>query len=424
MTLSSAKIKRGILTLYRLIFLSPCPSGLVSWRYILPTGDRRIRLHRIFWWTASTRLFGILGLIIQLWLYLRWILWSGWRSSWRMVRRLGPQIAVKEQIPTSTQLFITLKLSLGWCITPFDVYRFGLYKQPEKALDYVYDRETHAYHACQNQQKVKTTDSLKLLQDKLALENRLKELGIPVVMSDQSIAQDCSLPLARLIGKLDRAFCKTRSGNQGLGAFAAWRNDAGLTGRTFQGQNLADSAAVEKAWQALLQRDEGLIQPLLSNHPLLAAMAEGDEAITVRYISQYENLSLACLSATLEVPAGLHPQTRRMTYAILPIDAGSGTLQPWPAGSRLSEESRNRQQAVIERGPADRLLPHWRGLVEFSHCAHRQFPDLAAIAWDWVITPEGPVLLEGNSGWGTATPQMLKGGFLTTEAASTLRNDI
>lgn len=423
MTLSSAKIKRGIFMLYRLIFLNSRPSGLVSWRYLLPISDRRMRLHRTFWWTASTRLFGILGLIIQLWLFLRWMLWSGWRNSWRTVRQLGPEIAVKEQIPVSRQLFITLKLSLGWCITPFEVYRFELYKQPEKALDYVYDRETHAYHAWRNQNKEKTTDSLELLQDKSALENRLRDRGIPVVISVQSIAQDCSLPLARLIGQLDRVFCKTRSGNQGLGAFAAWRNDAGLTGKTFQGQNLTDSAAVEKAWRALLRRDEGLIQPLLSNHPLLAAMAEGDEAITVRYISQFENLSLTCLSATLEVPTGLHHQTRRMTYAILPIDAGSGTLQSWPADSRLSEENRNRQQAVIERGTADRLLPHWRDLVEFSHRAHRQFPDLVAIAWDWVITPEGPVLLEGNSGWGTATPQMLKGGFLTTEAVPTLRTD-
>jgi hypothetical protein len=40
------------------------------------------------------------------------------------------------------------------------------------------------------------------------------------------------------------------------------------------------------------------------------------------------------------------------------------------------------------------------------------FPDVWAIAWDWVITPSGPVLLEGNSGWGTATPQMIQGGFL------------
>lgn len=421
MTLSSAKIKRGILKLYRLIFLNPCPSGLVSWRYLLPISDRRMRLHRTFWWTMSTRLFGILGLIIQLWLYLRWMLWSGWRNSWRTVRRLGPEIAAKEQIPVSAQLCITLKLSLGWCITPFDVYRFGLYRQPEKALDYVYDRETHAYHVWRNQNQVETTDSLELLQDKLALEKRLRELGVPVVISVQSIAQDCSLPLVQLIGQLDRVFCKTRSGNQGLGAFAAWRNDAGLTGRTFQGQNLSDSAAVEKTWRALLQRDEGLIQPLLSNHPLLAAMVEGDEAITVRYISQFENLSLTCLSATLEVPTGLHRQTLRMTYAILPIDAASGTLHLWPADSRLFEESRNRQQAVIERGPADRLLPHWRDLVDFTHRAHRQFPDLAAIAWDWVITPEGPVLLEGNSGWGAATPQMLKGGFLATEAASELR---
>jgi hypothetical protein len=51
-------------------------------------------------------------------------------------------------------------------------------------------------------------------------------------------------------------------------------------------------------------------------------------------------------------------------------------------------------------------------LVIASERAHAVFPDVWAIAWDWVLTPEGPVLLEGNSGWGTTLPQRLEGGLL------------
>jgi len=57
-------------------------------------------------------------------------------------------------------------------------------------------------------------------------------------------------------------------------------------------------------------------------------------------------------------------------------------------------------------------LPHWPALVWASHQAQTEFPDLWAIAWDWVITPSGPVLLEGNTGWGTTTSQIIQGGFL------------
>ncbi len=35
-----------------------------------------------------------------------------------------------------------------------------------------------------------------------------------------------------------------------------------------------------------------------------------------------------------------------------------------------------------------------------------------------MITPQGPRLLEGNSGWGTATPQMLIGGLLAQKSGA------
>lgn len=57
-------------------------------------------------------------------------------------------------------------------------------------------------------------------------------------------------------------------------------------------------------------------------------------------------------------------------------------------------------------------VPRWHELADYTHQAHATFPDIRAIAWDWVITPAGPVLLEGNVGWGAAMPQLMLGGFL------------
>ena len=62
--------------------------------------------------------------------------------------------------------------------------------------------------------------------------------------------------------------------------------------------------------------------------------------------------------------------------------------------------------------PENTTIPYWQDLINYTHLAHQQFPDLATLAWDWVITPTGPVLLESNTGWGTTTPQLLMGGFL------------
>jgi len=57
-------------------------------------------------------------------------------------------------------------------------------------------------------------------------------------------------------------------------------------------------------------------------------------------------------------------------------------------------------------------LPDWPLLIDASHRAQAQFPGIWAIAWDWVLTADGPVLLEGNVGWGGAVPQQLQGGWL------------
>lgn len=217
-----------------------------------------------------------------------------------------------------------------------------------------------------------------------------------------------------------RLFCRTRSGNQGRGAFTLWQTSEGLAGRGFGGQALSDTAAVEAAWQRLRALDDVLIQPCLANHPQLAAWAGCDtpdddsraDAITVRYISQWRDGAAVALSAVLEVPAGRDARTQRPTYSLLPIDPATGQVLPWPRPQPLPASARAAQARLWARIGAQRILPGWPALVAANHQAQGSFPSVWAIAWDWVLTPDGPRLLEGNSGWGTATPQQILGGFL------------
>lgn len=412
MTLTLAKLKRRGLKLLQILLFAEIPMGLMSWRYLLPIQDQRLKLHRRFWWHSA---WGALGLVLQLWLYGRWLVFSGGYRCFRVVQRLAPEVTQREGMTFFNQLVITLKLCLGYCIHPRDVYRFRLYRHPERALDYVYDRETQSFHTWQNQllDGGHPQKALQCIQDKTALETLLTGLNIPVVHTTRCITARQNQSLQSVMDGLhqNRLFCKTRSGNRGLGAFAVRQTETGLTGRTFQGQDLENTATVEAAWQALLQCDDALVQPLLANHPMLAPLAFGDEVITVRYISQLRSGVIQALSATLEVPAGREAKTQRIQYVILPIAAESGFLQACPSElqSLKTAELLARVQACL---PDNAQVPYWQDLVDYTHLAHQQFPEIASIAWDWVITPTGPVLLEGNSGWGTATPQLLAGGFL------------
>ena len=47
----------------------------------------------------------------------------------------------------------------------------------------------------------------------------------------------------------------------------------------------------------------------------------------------------------------------------------------------------------------DYQLPYWNEVKELVINAHKQFYELESIGWDIVITPNGPVILEGNDDW-------------------------
>jgi hypothetical protein len=61
---------------------------------------------------------------------------------------------------------------------------------------------------------------------------------------------------------------------------------------------------------------------------------------------------------------------------------------------------------------SDVQIPHWQELKEVAVRAQKTFRQLKAIGWDFAITENGPVLIEGNIEWGTAGIQAATGGLL------------
>lgn|GEM_PF-760625 len=397
---------------YREVIRRRLPHGVIHWRYLRPGRDERIRLHRRFWWQSRGRWPRILWGLLEAWLWFRWVSWSGWWASARAVRRLGPTVVAEEGIGLRAQYGRVLRLTLAWSISPADVYRFRLYGRPHAVADYVFGQETQAFHHWRSASRKVTCESLALIQDKSALAESLAGIGIPVVPTIRCVARGTEAKsLAEPMDGLEEVLCKNRSGSQGRNTFAAWRTKSGLAGLSFAGQPLNDSRQVERAWRQLLRHDDALIQPRLKNHPALAPVTDGRDAITVRFITHWAGEAPVCLDATLEIPAGRDLDGGRARYVVLPLRPENGELLPVPPEVLLAPSVRARAESLVRNAPTDRV-PEWGTLVHGSLRAHACFPDIWAIAWDWVVTPEGPVLLEGNSGWGTATPQVFHGGFL------------
>ena len=398
------------------------PHGLLGPCYLWPFHqDQRIRLHRHIWWQSHPRWPRPLWLVLETWLWLRWMSWYAIPACRRTVRRLGPVVVAEEAIPEDVQFRRILKLALLWAIPPSDSYRFRLYRNTDRALDYIFNSETQGYHTLRNNALKCSESSLTLLQDKKGLTEKLSSLGIPFVQNLAVITQPAaSVNLSSYLETNGRLFCKTNSGNQGRGAFTVWKTPDGMGGRTFAGTDLPDTCAVEKAWDALLQLDTVLIQPCLENHSALAKMSWNEDVITVRFISIWQEIEnklnggrVECLSATLEIPTG-QDENGNTLYTVLPIDPAAGSLA---APIRpLSENAKVLSMIDHARDLASEIsaLPDWEQITALTFQAHQLFTDVRAIAWDWVVTPDGPVLLEGNVGWSCATPQVLGGGFLSS----------
>ena len=56
-------------------------------------------------------------------------------------------------------------------------------------------------------------------------------------------------------------------------------------------------------------------------------------------------------------------------------------------------------------------LPYWKEVKELVTNAHLLLPEITTIGWDVAITPDGPVLVEGNDNWEITGPQDTMGGL-------------
>jgi len=196
-----------------------------------------------------------------------------------------------------------------------------------------------------------------------------------------------------------KLFCKLRSGNQGESAFAVWRGEKGMQGLAHDGVNLPDEDALRTAWRVLSGKGEVLLQPLLANHPALAAVAADDVAITLRVVTRSGPEGISVWWAELQVPGHVSPVGGRGFWRF-PVSAADGGVSALNRQWFLKQEWQDEYDALWQRLSLLEHLPYWEQIRSHSQKAHQTLPKVWAIAWDWVITPDGPVLLEGNGGWG------------------------
>jgi hypothetical protein len=391
----------------------PLPHGVVSWRYLLPHPPMKVRIHRRLWLLGRPAQIPIvLFFIIEAALWLRWVLFAGWRASFRAVRYRGEAVSKMEGISKALQIRRMLTISLGCCIRPADIYAFGLHgiKSDEDIWTYIFAQEQIAFHAWRNAKLKNNGKSLASLQDKHETSLLLAAKGIPMAPTLKVVSRGTAFDIATCLQSHPRLFCKPCHGSHSQDAFVIEMNGEQEQVSIFAANNgiCAQSATADELRRAMM-RDDFLIQPFLSNHPSFASLTSSSDIVTMRVITENSPESgIICYCSTIEIPGD--SDAAEYSHIILPIDQATGRLSRFPERP-LPEHAQLRYDAIYQRMDGF-IIPFWECIIKSALEAHLHFPDIFAIAWDWVATPEGPYLLEGNTGWGARTPQIISGGLL------------
>ena len=239
------------------------------------------------------------------------------------------------------------------------------------------------------------------LGDKLEFHEICERRRIPtpalvLVMDRGRVTRgDADLPAADL-------FVKPRKGRGGWGA-ECWEYQGrgryrSLEGRECTGDELLARIARRSRWQPQL------VQRRLVNHPDIADLGAG-ELDTARMMTVLNEAgAYEFTHAVFRTAIRLHSPVDNFHAGGIgaPVDPRTGVLGR-AMGGGLRGVPGYSDQAACDTHPVTgaritgRRVPFWQEAVELVERAHRSFPSVPVVGWDVAFTPEGPVLIEGNS---------------------------
>jgi len=144
------------------------------------------------------------------------------------------------------------------------------------------------------------------------------------------------------------------------------------------------------------QRGTWLVQPRLANHPALRDISLSALS-TVRMTTIRSKIGEPeIVTSVLRFPSSTTSIVDNIKAGGLmaPVDIEAGTLGPACRGKGMGEYAKHPGSGAVVEG---RQLPFWPEARALVLRAHREaFPEYVMVGWDVALTPDGPVLIEGN----------------------------
>lgn len=325
-------------------------------------------------------------------------------------RAFGPTVTEATGKTVALQRREQARLALTHALSPEAYYTFALYQPDQFVQAILY---LHHFELTSLQRALDGGDAgARQLEDKLRLAGLLQEAGVPTVPCC-AVAREGRVhfpdPSLRKMPATD-VFIKPIRGSRGVGAMlwecvapglyrsesaAAALQACGMTAQSGAGTSLllyADDLV--RLLERLSLQQPWIVQERVRSHPALADLAVLG-AVSIRLLTGRVAGGSEALRAVLQIPLGRSVVSNSGLLA--PIDCETGIL----GRATIFGPSRCRYTRHPDTGAEieGRVVPQWQDCLHAAQRAHACFPDVTFIGWDVVVTPSGPIVLEGNWGW-------------------------
>jgi hypothetical protein len=380
------------------------PEFIFSFAYLSKRPPPMIRLHRALWLRSMNT---PKNLLIQIVACCRWYGLGVWRTSYRFSKRITPQQLNEYGLTRQTLFKELLCYGLLYSLTPYQYVWHQLYKNSQKnrALHFLYDHQLPHIHHHIHRALRDYEHAVALIGNKHQFTKSLQQLGVPSVRS--TLYDTCELKKDRSpLFQRRRVFCKPNEGSQSQDAFLLLfdRVHDQYSLKPIHGPILQKRHDIDRYLDRVFERHKHVIlQPFVQDHDALKSLnLQRDLATTtVRIITgKHESCTKpVVLYLQLEIPKVkkiYNDQCVRQLYTILPLHWETLAIDP---------TFQAKYPSLLEDIPfiSDVLKKMLRESQMYCIKAHEHLLNLKGVAFDVILSQQGPVVLEANFNWSIAS---------------------
>jgi hypothetical protein len=315
-----------------------------------------------------------------------------------LTSKYGRAVRRKSNVGIAQQVWQQYQGAIEHGMPPHKYYHYSIHSDFERIGQYI-PKMTWGL-LLQDLLAVQGAEERKILDDKRLSDQHFQEhelATIPILAEFDNGEVKWRNRTGSSVLPVHDLFSKPAGANQGRGAHR-WKTCSNERYLAEDGSVVTPAELIGRLKRQSV-RKVILLQPRVLNHARLRLLS-GDTLVSLRIITMRRPREEATyLMGSISLPVGdVTGSNTQFGSLRAPVAEATGRL-----GAAYDQTNISRVTEPITDHPitGKRIqgfeLPLWKETVDLAIRAHETLPDIALIGWDIAVTPDGPVIIEGNS---------------------------